>query len=242
VLLQFHSPLRVAESFRALEAVYPDRIDMGLSAGLTGDDFTRQALSEKFHPEIARITHLYARKVEQLLMLSRNQYPPNHRFARGPTPIGQKSPPAWLLGGGPGIGNMILAAQFGTSFCYSLVHGNPARGVATVQEYRDRFQASEELQSHVVTIALSVLCAETEPEVERIRARFQAWQSDPVITVAGTPRQCRERILEISARYSCGEVILIPAFDRLSDRARSYVLLAEEFGLCQSALPDKTWS
>jgi alkanesulfonate monooxygenase SsuD/methylene tetrahydromethanopterin reductase-like flavin-dependent oxidoreductase (luciferase family) len=221
----------VAEAFRALEALFPGRVDMGLSAGLTGDDLTRQALVEKFHPEIARITQLYGRKVEQLLMLSRNQYPPNHRFAQGPTPIGQKSPPAWLLGGGPGLGNMVLAAQFGTRFCYSLVHGDSRRGVTTVQEYRDRFQPSEDLNAPEAAIAASVICAETETEAREIRTRFEAWQKDSVISIAGCPDQCREQILELGERYGCGEIILIPAFDRLGDRGRCYELLAEAFRL-----------
>jgi luciferase family oxidoreductase group 1 len=233
VLLQLHSPLRVAEVFRSLEALFPGRIDMGLSAGITGDHWTQQALNENFHPDLARFTQLYARKVEQLLMMSRNQYPPGHRFEKGPSPLEQASPPAWLLGGGPGVGNMILAAKFGARFCYSLVHGDSRRGTETLQEYRNQFQASEELSAPEASIAASILCGETERETEVILQRFKAWQKDPVVSIVGTPKQCHEQVLGLRDRFGCDEVILIPAFDRLDDRERGYTMLADAFHLCR---------
>ena len=45
VLLPYYSPLKVAEVFRMLEALYPGRVDLGIGRAPGGDQLTAQALS-----------------------------------------------------------------------------------------------------------------------------------------------------------------------------------------------------
>src|SRR4051812_49873230 len=45
VLLPYYSPLKVAEIFRMLEALYPGRIDLGIGRAPGGDSKTAQAMA-----------------------------------------------------------------------------------------------------------------------------------------------------------------------------------------------------
>jgi len=46
VLLPYYSPLKVAEQFRMLEALYPGRIDLGIGRAPGGDQATAMAMGE----------------------------------------------------------------------------------------------------------------------------------------------------------------------------------------------------
>src|ERR1700743_3468953 len=64
VMLPTHSPLKVAENFRLLEALYPGRIDLGIGRAPGGDRLTAQLLNptNTFDPQeyIRQIKDLYA--------------------------------------------------------------------------------------------------------------------------------------------------------------------------------------
>ena len=45
ILLPYYSPLKVAETFRMLEALYPNRIDLGIGRAPGGDRLTAKAMS-----------------------------------------------------------------------------------------------------------------------------------------------------------------------------------------------------
>ena len=50
VLLPYYSPLKVAEQFRMLEALYPGRIDLGIGRAPGGDPVTALAMGEGRYP------------------------------------------------------------------------------------------------------------------------------------------------------------------------------------------------
>jgi alkanesulfonate monooxygenase SsuD/methylene tetrahydromethanopterin reductase-like flavin-dependent oxidoreductase (luciferase family) len=49
--------------------------------------------------------------------------------------------------------------------------------------------------------------------------------------IAGTPAQCRERLEALAAEYGVDEVVIVTITESWETRLRSYVLLAEVFGL-----------
>lgn len=235
VLLHFHSPLKTAETFRMLEALYPGRIDLGVASGLTGSKATQQALRHGFDIEEAVKTRLYSKQVEELVGHCRNLFPRKHKLYNGPTPIGQPSPPLVLLGGGKGVGNMMMAAQYGTSFCYSLSHGMADTGPQTVQQYRERFQPSTQLEKPHATIAASMICAETNAGALASLHYFQAL--DPMLraVVMGRPERCKEQIEELMFQYQVDEFVAIPMYETYQERIRAYEMLSEVCSLTSVA-------
>ena len=74
IMLPNHTPLRVAEVFHTLETLHPDRIDLGLGRAPGTDPATSRAL-RPFDGE-----H-FPEQVQEMLALSRRQFPPEHPFA-----------------------------------------------------------------------------------------------------------------------------------------------------------------
>ena len=79
ILLNNHPPLRVAEVFRTLEALYPGRIDLGLGRTHGGDRVTPRALrafpSEAFESQLRELLGLCARSLS-----ADNPWPPCGSF------------------------------------------------------------------------------------------------------------------------------------------------------------------
>jgi luciferase family oxidoreductase group 1 len=230
VLLHFHSPLKVAESFRALAALFPGRIDLGVAAGITNAG-AREALRPGFDLEDAVRTRLYGRNVEQLVAYCRNEFPPGSAHAHEPNPHGVDAPPMVLLGAGKGRGNMILAARYGTAFCYSLSMGDPAPGPEILRAYREEFRGRREQPRPHAMVAANVLCAESNRDAFTILSALRVRQALYKPQIWGRPEKCREQLLSLLDRYGADEMIVIPAYDTLEARRRGFELLAEVCGL-----------
>src|SRR5882762_246829 len=73
IMIPNHTPLRVVEIFRTLEALYPGRIDLGLGRAPGTDPVTAAALRRSNDPEV---NHLLA----ELLAFERGDFPERHPF------------------------------------------------------------------------------------------------------------------------------------------------------------------
>jgi luciferase family oxidoreductase group 1 len=229
-LLNFYSPLKIAEIARVLQALYPSRFDLGIAAGLS-EDPVRQALVPGFNLQHALETRLYGKKVVELFDYLRNRFPAGHRFERGATPINQPCPDVWLMGSGKGKGGMTLAISQGTSYSHSLFHGDATEAPITLQQYREGFRPSAELSTPRANIAIAVICAETELKACRQLQYIQYLRILTSVNVWGNPVQCCDQIQELQFRHGVNECVLIPAWESFADRARTYELLADVFDL-----------
>src|SRR6185295_1564695 len=73
IMLPNHTPLRVVEIFRTLEALHPGRIDLGLGRAPGTDPVTAAALRRSDDPEV---NHLLA----ELIAFERGEFPDAHPF------------------------------------------------------------------------------------------------------------------------------------------------------------------
>ena len=79
VLLSHYSPLKVAEQFRMLEALFPGRIDLGIGRAPGGD--SRAALALQYGRGHIPIEY-YAQQVEDLVGWLGNTFPRDHPWGR----------------------------------------------------------------------------------------------------------------------------------------------------------------
>ncbi|MEU4693166.1 LLM class flavin-dependent oxidoreductase [Actinoplanes sp. NPDC023714] len=160
VMLPNHMPFVVAEQFALLEALYPNRIDLGIGRAPGTDQATAQALRgvspyltvERF-PE-----HLQT--VMALLGDERAAAP-----ARlSATPVAETYPEIWILGSS--TYGAQLAAALGLPFCYAhhFAMGSDVDGAARL--YRDGFQPSPRYPAPHLMVSASVLAAETTEEAQ----------------------------------------------------------------------------
>ena len=149
VLLRYYSPLKVAETFRCLEALHPGRIDLGVARGHADDGLGPPLLDGRPEPTDAGA---YRAKVERLLQFlgaatGPDRTPRRWRPAPGAPPalaVPPTRPEVWLLGAGDQ--GAALAAEYGTAFSFALfLRPDVARAAQAIAAYRAGFRPSAAL-------------------------------------------------------------------------------------------------
>lgn len=193
VLLRYYSPYKVGEVFRSLEALAPERVDLGVGRG-AADPLTTRALLD------AGSDQGYDRKVIELASYVRGGA---HGIPCHPAGVG--APSVWVLGSG--MGSAPLAATTGASFSFGMFLRTAEDPRKAIQLYRDRFRAATG-ETARVNIAMAAICAPTEAQASALREAHQ----NPFITpnVAGTPEQVREHVATIAETYGVDEVVIAP--------------------------------
>lgn len=257
VLLPYYSPLKIAEQFRMLEALYPGRIDLGIGRAPGGDQATALAMGQGRYPSADD----FPEQVQYVAAYLDDDLPEGHplRQVRA-QPAGDTSPQIWLLGSSDYSG--ALAAQLGLRFAFA--HFISARGGdAVMRDYKRRYQPSPREPQPQALVCVFVICADTQAEAERLamsvdlrRLNMDYGVNAPVPTLAeaerypytdtdrqriahhrrrvvlGTPDAVKERLLEIQAEFEADELMVITITGDYDSRLRSYELLADVFGLC----------
>jgi luciferase family oxidoreductase group 1 len=257
VMLSHYSPLKVAETFRMLEALYPGRIDLGIGRAPGSDQLTAIALQ---HGPGALGIEYFPNQISDLLGFMENRLPANHPFQRiRVMPAGDTLPEFWLLGSSDQ--SAIFAAYFGCAF--SFAHFITAEGGTEVMEvYRQQFRPSERLSAPLGSIGVFVICAETEAKARHLAAsrdlmRLRVDQGilapvpppDEALAypytpaelrrlehyrrrqTVGTPEQVKDRLLALAETYGVDELVILTICHDFAARKHSYTLLAEAFGL-----------
>jgi luciferase family oxidoreductase group 1 len=256
VLLPYYSPLKVAEVFRMLEALFPGRIDLGIGRAPGGDQITAQAVSRGHYT----FAEDFPQQVRDLVGFLDATLPADHPFARVKAmPAGDTAPEIWLLGSSDYSGG--LAALLGLRFAFA--HFITAQGGdAVMQTYKSEFMRSAREDAPHGLLCVFAICAETGAEAERLAASIDLRRlhmalgvDAPVPTYAeaaarkyderetayirsqrarvvlGDPPTVRARLLALAERYAADELMIITITGDYPSRLRSYELIADAFGL-----------
>jgi len=258
VMLPHYSPLKVAESFSILSALY-NRVDLGIGRAPGTDQTTSFALQrDRRQPS----PDDFPQQMAELLAYLENRMPAGHPFARlSALPGRPHVPQVWLLGSSPQ--SAIWAAESGIPYAFADFI-NPD-GAAYAKTYRDTFQPSESLRLPRVMVAAWAICAETDEEAQRLassarmtRALMNRGQLIPVPpidtaqrfladngqnadsaarprrAIIGSPETVRQGIQSVAAAYGAEEAMIVTiTFDHAA-RRRSYELIAQAFSLTPS--------
>jgi luciferase family oxidoreductase group 1 len=260
IMLSHYSPLKVAEQFRMMEAVYPGRIDIGLGRAPGSDGRTARALQPG---QAMRDVDDYPQQVLDVLNYLRGRLPDGHEFT-GVTamPAGPAVPEMWLLASSMGSTYYAAALGLPLSFAHFI---SQEGGPEAVEWYRRNYCASDLHPEPRVSIGISVTCADTDAEarglgtgrhISRLR-REQGRPLDRVLTseeaeaelralsanelayveaqraraIEGSPETVRRKTESLAAEYGADEVIVLTIMPSYELRAKSYMLVANEFNL-----------
>ncbi|MFM9610991.1 LLM class flavin-dependent oxidoreductase [Streptomyces sp. V2] len=174
VMLPNHAPLVIAEQFGTLEALAPNRVDLGLGRAPGTDGATAAALrrTDRLHEGADDFP-------EQLAELTRfldDDFPDGHPYSRihaipgpvqGSAPGGVQSPhrpPVWLLGSS-GF-SARLAGVLGLPFAFAH-HFSAQNTVPALDLYRESFTPSAVLDAPYALIGVSVLATDDPAEARR---------------------------------------------------------------------------
>jgi luciferase family oxidoreductase group 1 len=256
VLLPYYSPLKVAEVFRMLEALFPGRIDLGIGRAPGGDQITAQAVSRGHYT----FAEDFPQQVRDLVGFLDAALPADHPFVRVKAmPAGDTAPEIWLLGSSDYSGG--LAALLGLRFAFA--HFITAQGGdAVMHTYKSEFIPSAREDAPHTLLCVFAICAETGAEAERLAASIDLRRlhmalgvDAPVPTYAeaaarkyderetayirsqrarvvlGDPPTVRARLLALAKTFAADELMIITITGDYPSRRRSYELIADAFQL-----------
>ncbi|MPY71245.1 MAG: MsnO8 family LLM class oxidoreductase [Alphaproteobacteria bacterium] len=257
VMLSHYSPLKVAETFRMLEALFPGRIDLGIGRAPGSDGLTAHAMT--VGP--GALDHArYPMQVSDLMGYLAGTLPEDHPFARvRAQPAGDTVPELWLLGSSDQSAQ--LAAYFGRPFGYA--HFISAEnGPQIMRLYFDNYRPSADWPAPRAAVAAFVICADTDEEAERLIRTRDMWTvrqrsgvTAPVPTVAeaeayeftpeqarlaaynrnrwiwGAPGTAKAKLDALAAEFGVDELVIVTICPTFEARLRSYELLAGAYGL-----------
>jgi len=173
VMLSHYSPLKVAENFRMLETLFPGRIDLGIGRAPGTDQRTARALAHGM--ERPGLEH-FPQQVADLMGFLHNRLDPGHQFAGvRAMPDGPGAPELWLLGSSDQ--SAAIAAHLGTAFSFAHFINNEG-GAQVTRAYARQFRPSPSLGAPRASVAVFVVCADTEAEARRLalsRELFLLW-------------------------------------------------------------------
>ena len=169
VMLPNHTPLKVAETFKMLEALHPGRIDLGIGRAPGTDPAT--ALALRGSHDAMGADRFPAQLMELLEFGGQGALP--QRVERGAPAMAKIAaipqdvplPPIWLLGSS-GF-SAQLAARLGTGFGFA-AHFSDFPPEAPMRAYREQFLAQGYLARPHAILTLSVICAPTDEEAEQL--------------------------------------------------------------------------
>src|SRR5262249_33662751 len=96
IMLPNHTPLKVVETFRVLEALHPGRIDLGIGRAPGPDAVTALALRRS---RAALAAEDFPEQLAELLAFASDHFPTGHPFESvTAVPNDVDLPPIWLLG------------------------------------------------------------------------------------------------------------------------------------------------
>ena len=163
VMLPHYSPLKVAESFTILAALFPGRIDLGLGRAAGTDPLTTFALQRDRRQAAPGRLPRAAGRAAGLLRGQPARGSPLPPPGRAPCPAARSCPQPWLLGSSPQ--SAIWAGELGLRYAFADFI-NP-QGAEIAKLYRERFSPVRDLQAPRTAVAAWVLCAPSDEEAQR---------------------------------------------------------------------------
>lgn len=257
VMLPNHSSLVVAEQFGMLEALHPDRIDLGIGRAPGTDQLTAYALRR------AQVSvDDFPNQMMELEGYFGGEWPEKHPFKEIiANPAEGYRPAIWMLGSSDYGAHAAGVLGLPYSFAHHFSAGNTD---VAVQTYRQSFAENhpDRMDEARLMLGVSVVCAETAERADwlampgrlsfvRLRTgtpgRFptpeeaNAYEFSPQeqalldsrasSQIIGDPAHVLEGLRALVERTGADELIITTAVHAHADRVRSYELIAEVTGL-----------
>ena len=252
VMLMHYSPYKVAENFRLLESLFPNRIDLGLGRAPGSDAYQAGALaygSKTTGPEF------FATKMNDLKSFLEGSASSTQSFESvNVTPGLGEIPEVWLLVSSRQ--GAEYAAHFGLPMSLAYFIDPSCADLADL--YRDNFQPSVFADRPKVSIGVFSVCADTDKEAEELSMSAAVWRHNsqkgnfgpfPTFeeakesisgdlvktndnkTFVGSPQTVRQKLQPILDKVNPEEIKIITICEPFSSRVRSYDLINQSFSV-----------
>ena len=247
IMLPNHAPLVIAEQFGTLEAMYPNRIDLGLGRAPGTDRQTMMALRRDMNSDGSDFP----------IMLDHLQYylsdEAGNRGVKAVPGYGLDIP-IWLLGSS--TYSAALAAQKGLPFAFAS-HFAPDSMYDAFKIYNENFKPSKQLKVPYSMVCINVICADTLEEVEFLSTTelqkflnlhrgtnnllakptndmskiWHEWEEKSIRhktreSIWGTPQIVKDRLENLIEKTGVSEVMINSVIHDPKDKIKSYELVS----------------
>lgn len=262
IMLPNHSPLKVAELFHTLEAMFPGRIDLGLGRAPGTDGVTALALRRSRDAVMGDDFAELAGELFVYLGLG-YAFPADHPFATIVAAPEVPAPPqVWMLGSSDYGGRFAAAHGLRTAFAAQI---NPDPAVEVLRRYRDEFEPSALLPEPYSMVSVNAFASERPAEVRDFEAyytltmvKLRRNERTPTSLddarafaasadydharwvmgdrmIAGPPDQVARELSRLAAASAADELMIVTPSPDHEARLRSYDLLAQAFAPLSAA-------
>ncbi|MDO6683716.1 MULTISPECIES: MsnO8 family LLM class oxidoreductase [unclassified Oceanobacter] len=257
VMLSHYSPLKVAECFRMLATLHPDRIDLGIGRAPGGSSLSSAALAFPHRPLQGDIYEQQAQLLGQLL---EGSVPANSPFKHlSVMPDNTPTPERWMLGSSGGSAG--LAGKLGYDLALARFIAPDQCQPSIFDHWQQAWQQAGHQRQPNKLLGIACICAATEDEAklragtavyrkltaqqgmpedfltpEQVQDRYRQMSPsaqagyDHILSgyTVGTADQCLTDIEQLSRRFNCQEFALVTVTHSHYDRMESYRLLAQQ--------------
>ncbi len=162
IMLPNHAPLIIAEQFGTLEALYPNRIDLGLGRAPGTDQLTVRALRRSFAS-----ADTFPQDVLELQSFLGPLQP--DQAVQAVPGTGSKVP-LWILGSS--LYGAELAAALGLPYAFAS-HFAPQALMQALEVYRRKFKPSAQLDRPYAMVSANVIVADDDAEARHLFTSVQ---------------------------------------------------------------------
>jgi len=257
IMLPNHSALKVAENFRLLEALFPNRIDLGMGRAPGGDRTSSVLLNPA--NDFSEDSYLQQLDYLQLFLTDTAGTEQGQILA---IPKITTSPQQWMLSSSGGSSQ--TGAKYGMGLAVAKFINGQVQPDA-VETYKQNFISSDQFEEPIALLAIIVLCADTAEKAYQLqkclqyqftqmeKGNFEGISSYEEIKnynfnlfelerikansgrmVVGTPDMVKEQLTQLARDFGVTEIMATTMAYHLEDRLRSFELLAEAFNLNNS--------
>jgi luciferase family oxidoreductase group 1 len=172
IMLPHYSAFKVAEVFRTLHAMFPGRIDLGIGRAPGGGQLEAYALRRN---RKSPVPDDFPQQLAELrAFLHPDRFPADHGFGNIlVAPDSPGAPDIWLLGSS--MWSAVTAAQQGLPYAFAHFF-SPVQTRQAIEHYQRNFVPSPDRATPEATLAIGVICADTDAEAQRLHASVRLLQ------------------------------------------------------------------
>ncbi len=256
VMLSHYSPLKVAECFKMMATLHPDRIDLGVGRAPGGTGLTSHALAFPHEPQHG---DLYAHQAQMLEGFVNGTLPADSPYRNiNVLPDSTPKPELWMLGSSGGSAG--LAGHLGYNIALARFIDPDNCHPSIFKTYSEQWKKAGHTHTPNKMLAIACICAETEEEAKlragtavyrklaaqmgqredfltpsEVQDRYRAMPAsdqayyDHILGgyTVGTPDQCWQEIEQLAQAFDCDEISTVTVTHSHHDRMDSYRLLAQ---------------
>lgn len=250
IMLPNHSTLSVAENFGTLDALYPNRIDLGLGRATGTDQFTAEVLRRGFNIS----NYDFEKHISEVkkYLSTDNQ---NAQIRSFPGEGANVS--FYMLGSSPD--SAFLAARLGLPYAFA-GHFAPGYFFEAADIYKTNFQPSATLEKPYLMLSANIIAADTDdeaqnlaltmyqsllhsitnkrqpilkPENTNLKAASQAELADlnqkTLFSFIGSPATIQKKLIEFTEKQELDEFLIVSNIYDFEAKKKSLHLISEIF-------------